>query len=116
MPWTVLDQDTNQGKPFVRLTLQYDRVGGKWSGVCCELRTSTLAPTLNQCQADLADLVVKHLNLLESVGNQERYLRQWGVEIQSEDDVSALDSDAAGEVDDSSPRGSFLQPVLFTTR
>ena len=66
---------------YVILTLKYEREGNKWVGTCHELGTSTFARTLKRCQQELTELVSEHLDVLEQVGQRERFFRDWEIEV-----------------------------------
>ena len=69
---------------YVLLTLKFEREGNKWVGICLELGTSTFARTLKRCVEELRGLVIEHLNVLEEVGERERFFQTWGIEFHRE--------------------------------
>ncbi len=73
--------DMKKGEKYVILTLGYTREDDNWVGICHELSTSTFADTLEQCQRELAALVVEHLDVLEETGQRERFFQEWGIEL-----------------------------------
>ena len=64
---------TENATGYVTLTLTYERGGNQWVGICLELGTSTYSRTLKQCQLELEELVVDHLNVLEEIGERESF-------------------------------------------
>ena len=73
---------STSSRGYVMLTLVFGKEGNKWVGTCEELGTSTYARTLKQCQHDLNELVIEHLNLLEQEGEREKFFERWGIKIQ----------------------------------
>ena len=67
---------------YVALTLSFEREGDVWVGVCLELGTSTFADTLEDCQSELLEFVEENLNLLEEVGERDRFFKKWGITVQ----------------------------------
>ena len=67
---------------YVALTLSFEREGDVWVGVCLELGTSTFADTLEECQSELLEFVEENLNLLEEVGERDRFFKKWGITLQ----------------------------------
>ena len=65
---------------YVHLTLRFHLEGKQWVGVCLELGTSVFAPTLAECQTELEELITDHINVLEDVGERERFFAKWGIE------------------------------------
>lgn len=115
-----MDMGTVAGR--VILTLQYSREGENWVGICQELSTSTFADTLEHCQQELNELVIEHLNVLEEIGQRERFFHDWGIElypahISPKEVVLRGDGDPSwddllkGVVEPSG--GVFLQPRAF---
>ena len=74
-----MDMGTVAGS--VILTLRYSREGENWVGICQGLSTSTFADTLEHCQQELIELVIEHLNVLEEIGQRERFFHDWGIEL-----------------------------------
>ena len=70
---------------YVTLTLNFEREGSEWVGTCLELGTSTFAGTLEDCQAELEDLVTDHLDVLEEVGERERFFEEWGIDVHTDE-------------------------------
>ena len=66
---------------YVALTLSFQREGDQWVGECLETSASTFAGSLEDCQAELRELVVEHLEVLEEVGERERFFEEWGIEV-----------------------------------
>ena len=72
---------------YVALTLSFEREGDVWVGVCLELGTSTFADTLEECQSELQEFVEENLNLLEEVGERDRFFKKWGITLRSAPDT-----------------------------
>ncbi len=64
---------------YVTVSLCYYREEGQWLGECLELGTATFAESLEQCQEGLEELVVVDLEVLEEIGERERFFQQWGI-------------------------------------
>ena len=61
---------------YVDLTLKFEFEEEQWVGVCLELGTSTFGDSLTEVQDSLAELVIEHLNLLETAGERERFFEE----------------------------------------
>ena len=61
---------------YVVLTCKFHKEGPQWVGLCEELGTSAFAPTIEDAQKDLKELVLLHLNTLEKVGERERFFTE----------------------------------------
>ena len=105
---------------YITLTLSFEQEGSEWVGVCLELGTSTFADTLEKCQEELQELVTDHLNVLEEIGERERFFEEWGISVHTSNEIPSeftirgsgdswnrLFEGAAGT------RGPFLQPRVF---
>ncbi len=68
---------------YVALTLSFEREGDQWVGERLETSTSTFADSLEDCRAELRELVVDHLEVLEEVGERERSFEEWGITVHS---------------------------------
>ena len=66
---------------YVALTLSFEREGDVWVGVCLELGTSTYADTLEACEDELRELVVEHIDVLEEIGERDRFFQEWGITL-----------------------------------
>ena len=66
---------------YVVVNLKFEQEGNKWVGTCVELGTSTYSRSLKRTQEDLGTLVLEHLDLLEGVGERERFFKEWGIEF-----------------------------------
>ena len=67
---------------YVPLTLSFEREGDVWVGICLEMGTSTFADTLEECQSELHEFVEENLNLLEEVGERDRFFQEWEIATQ----------------------------------
>ena len=67
---------------YVPLTLSFEREGDVWVGICLEMGTSTFADTLEECQAELREFVEEHIDVLEEIGERERFFQKWGITTQ----------------------------------
>ena len=72
---------------YVALTLSFEREDDQWVGECLELSTSAFSDSLEDCQAELRELVVAHLDVLEDVGERERSFEEWGIQVHPFDGV-----------------------------
>ena len=70
---------------YVTLTLSFEQEGSDWVGTCPELGTSTFADTLAECQAELEELVTEHLDVLDEVGERERFFEEWGIDVHTDE-------------------------------
>ena len=105
-----------QAAGYVTLTLEFHREKDKWVGTCVELGTSTFAKTLEEVQAELKQLTLAHLNLLEQEGERARFFAEWGIEFKHvipPKPTEFLIRDPAPEWPQSSPFGSFFQPIVL---
>ena len=66
---------------YVALTLSFEREGDVWVGVCLELGTSTYADTLEACEDELRELVAEHIDVLEEIGERDRFFQEWGIAL-----------------------------------
>ena len=74
---------------YVALTLSFEREGDVWVGVCLELGTSTYADTLEECQSELLEFVEAHIDVLEEIGERDRFFQKWGITLQDTPDPPA---------------------------
>ena len=74
---------------YVTLTLSFEREGDVWVGDCLELGTSTYADTLEACEDELGELVVEHIDVLEEIGERDRFFEEWGIIVRSTSDTPA---------------------------
>lgn len=72
---------------YVTLTLSFEQEGSEWVGVCLELGTSTFTDTLEKCQVELQELVTDHLNVLEEIGERERFFEEWGIVVHISNEI-----------------------------
>ena len=107
---------------YVALTLSFEREGDVWVGVCLELGTSTFADTLEECQSELLEFVEENLNLLEEVGERDRFFKKWGITVRSKPDAPehfTIRSSENGESWNNLFQGTngsdalFLRPRIF---
>jgi hypothetical protein len=97
-----------------------EREGNKWVGICLELGTSTYSRTLKQCQLELEELVVDHLNVLEEIGERERFFEEWDITVHPTQTVpSQFTVRGSGEhwerlfQETIGRSGPFLRPKVF---
>lgn len=117
-----------KAKGYVVLTMKFDREGTKWVGTCVELGTSTFTTTLKKTIEELDNLVVEHLNVLEELGERERFFRKWGIAFHKTEPAPQKVKPSVPDVDwqrfirealASHPRtagphyGPFYQPGIF---
>ena len=46
-----------------------------------ELGTSTFADTLEECQSELLEFVEAHIDVLEEIGERDRFFQKWGITL-----------------------------------
>ena len=68
---------------YVTLTLKFQVEGDVWVGECLDLSTSTYADTLEECQEALDELVETHMDVMDEVGERDRFFDRWGVAVHS---------------------------------
>ena len=122
-------------KGYVLLTMKFDREGSKWIGTCMELGTSTYTRTLKKTIEELDALVLEHLNVLEEIGERERFFQKWNIKFHKTEpaiknvSVPVLDTDwqkdwqrfiregLASHPRTTGPHyGPFYQPGIFPIR
>ncbi len=74
-------------KGFVVLTLQFRQSEKRWLGECLELGTATDGRSLKQVHNELMELVLLHLDSLDTVGERERFFREHGITLYSDEAV-----------------------------
>lgn len=95
---------------YVAFTLSFQREGDQWVGECLETSTSTFAESLEDCQEELRELVIDHLDILEEVGERELSFQEWGITIHPTDDVlTELTFPVSADA-----RGRLFQPLLVS--
>ena len=104
---------------YVTLTFSFEKEGEDWVGVCLELGTSTFADTVEECQSELEELVADHLEVLEDIGERERFFEEWGIRIHADEVPQEHTIRGSGDswvrlFKHPSPSiGPFLQPRVF---
>ena len=68
---------------YVTLTLEFEKEGRRWVGVCKQLGTSTYSRSLTEAEKQLREAVCTHLNTLEDVGERERFFKENGIKVHS---------------------------------
>ena len=108
---------------YVALTLSFEREGDVWVGVCLELGTSTYADTLEACEDELRELVVEHIDVLEEIGERDRFFQEWGITLRDTPVPPAHltirgsgDSWARLFQDSTDALAPFLRPRIFPIR
>lgn len=66
---------------YIVVTLAFHREGSVWVGVCKELSSSTYGRTLEQANSELLELVILHLNALETEGEREHFFEKHGIKV-----------------------------------
>ncbi len=74
---------------YAVLTLVFREAGGVWTAECRELGTATDGTTLQEVHSQLVDLIVLHLNALESSGERERFFERHGIKLYRPDATPA---------------------------
>ncbi len=104
---------------YVTLTFSFEKEDEDWVGVCLELGTSTFADTFERCQSELEELVTNHLEVLEDIGERERFFEEWGIRIHADEVPQEHTIRGSGDswvrlFKQPSPSiGPFLQPRVF---
>ena len=83
---------TETEKGFVILTLAFHKEDQSWVGVCRELGVAANGRSLDKLRAHLTDLVIVHLNGLESIGERERIFEERGIKFYTDDLPSEIDA------------------------
>ena len=100
---------------YVILTLQFQREGKQWVGVCRELGTSTYGQDVADVHEELVQLSLLHLNALEEVGERERFFREHGIVLHRADPVPTKRRvELPIEQRVSGTRGSGVPAAIFT--
>ena len=66
---------------YITLTLEFQKEGRRWVGVCQELGTSTYSRSLPEVEEQLREAVWLHLNTLEDIGERTRFFKEHGIKI-----------------------------------
>jgi len=74
-------------KCVVILHAHYWRNQNQWLGECVELGTTTFADTFEDVQRELKDMIVLHLDTLESVGERDNFFKEHEIKTYSEGEV-----------------------------
>ena len=104
---------------YVTLTFSFEQEESAWVGTCLELGTSTFADTLEECQAELEELVTDHLDVLEEVGERERFFKEWGIDVHTDAVPGEFTIGGSGDSwnrlfkESSGFGGPFLRPRVF---
>ena len=70
---------------YIIITLEFSKVGRRWTAYCEELGTATFGRSLNEAKERLCEAVVLHLNTLEDVGERERFFGDHDIKYSSVD-------------------------------
>jgi predicted RNase H-like HicB family nuclease len=70
-----------EGTGYVVLTLEFRRVGRRWTAYCKELGTATFGRSLPEADKRIKEAVLLHLNTLEDVGERQRFFRENNIEF-----------------------------------
>jgi len=66
---------------YVVLTLEFRRVGRRWTAYCKELGTAAFGRSLPEADKRIKEAVLLHLNTLEDVGERQRFFRENNIEF-----------------------------------
>ena len=66
---------------YVVLTLEFRRVGRRWTAYCRELGTATFGRSLPEADKRIKEAVLLHLNTLEDVGERQRFFTENNIEF-----------------------------------
>ena len=66
---------------YITLTLEFQKDGRRWIGVCQELGTSTYSRSLPETEKQLREAVRLHLNTLEEIGERDRFFKEHKIEV-----------------------------------
>lgn len=66
---------------MVALTVQFFREDDQWTAHCLELGTATCADTLAEAQVAITDMIGLHLQTLDDLGIQGKFLKEHGVTL-----------------------------------
>jgi len=66
---------------YVVLTLEFRRVGRRWTAYCRELGTATFGRSLPEADKRIKEAVLLHLNTLEDVGERQRFFKENDIEL-----------------------------------
>ncbi|MCK9527017.1 MAG: hypothetical protein WC075_02910 [Dehalococcoidales bacterium] len=66
---------------YISLTLEFQKDGRRWVGVCQELGTSTYSRSLSEAEKQLRGAVCMHLNTLEELGERDRFFKENKIKI-----------------------------------
>jgi len=66
---------------YVVLTLEFRRVGRRWTAYCKELGTATFGRSLPEADKRIKEAVLLHLNTLEDVGERQRFFREHNIKF-----------------------------------
>jgi len=69
------------GTGYVVLTMEYRKVGRRWTAHCRELGTATFGRTLKDAEERISEAVLLHLNTLEDVGERERFFEEHSIQV-----------------------------------
>ena len=65
----------------ISLTLEFQKDGRRWVGVCHKLGTSTYSRSLPEAEKQLREAVCMHLNTLEELGERDRFFTENKIKI-----------------------------------
>lgn len=71
-----------KAKCYVTLTHEFRKEGRRWTAHCKELGTATFGRSLTEADKRLSEAVCLNLNVLEDVGERERFFREHGIRFQ----------------------------------
>ncbi|MDD2252192.1 MAG: hypothetical protein PHQ10_04430 [Dehalococcoidales bacterium] len=99
---------------YISLTLEFQKDGRRWVGVCHELGTSTYSRSLPEAEKQLREAVCMHLNTLEELGERDRFFKENKIKIHTikpKRDTIKVPS----EIGENTYFRPYIQPLLSTS-
>ncbi len=66
---------------YIVLTIEFQKVGRRWTAHCGELGTATFGRSLPEAEKRIREAVFLHLNTLEEVGERDRFFREHNIPV-----------------------------------
>ena len=74
--------DKMKAEGYVTLTHEFRKEGRRWTAHCKELGTATFGRSLTEADKRLSEAVCLNLNVLEDVGERDRFFREHDIKFQ----------------------------------
>ncbi len=68
-------------KGYIILTVKFEKEGNRWTAECLELGTATFGRSINEAKEKISEAILVHLNILEDVGERERFFKEHNIRI-----------------------------------